>query len=84
MATKLISVTVRDRAGVQYEGEVKAITSHNPAGNFDILPMHSNFITVVREKLILHQSNGSKMELNIDNGVVRASENKVEIFLGIK
>ncbi len=81
---KLINVVVRDRAGIQFEGEVKAITSHNPTGTFDILPMHTNFITVVRQKLILHQANGSKMELNIENGVLRASEDKVEIYLGVK
>lgn len=84
MADKLITVVVRDRAGVQFEGEVKAITSHNPVGTFDVLPMHANFITVVRQKLILHQVNGSKMELNIENGVMRVSENKVEIYLGVK
>lgn len=81
---KLINVLVQDRSGIQYQGEVKAITSRNPVGIFDVLPRHINFITVVRDKLVLHQVNGSKMELNINNGVMRVSENKVEIYLEVR
>jgi len=84
MAVKLINVLVQDRSGIQYQGDVKAITSHNPAGTFDVLPRHINFITVVRDKLVLHQANGSKMELNIDNGVMRVCEDKVEIYLEVR
>jgi len=38
-----IHVTVRNRTRVLFDGDVKAVTSKNDTGIFDILPEHSNF-----------------------------------------
>lgn len=45
--------------------------------------MHSNFVTTIQEKIAIHLTGGSKKEINIENGVLRVKENKIEVYLGI-
>lgn len=83
MAAKLISVTIRDRQGVQFEGQVRAISGVNSKGPFDVLPIHTNFITILRKKLTLHKIDGTKQEIAADSGVMRVLQDKIEVYLGV-
>lgn len=78
-----LQVEVRSRQGLIFEGELEAITSYNSVGTFDVLPEHSNFISMISRKLILRQRDGRTDEITLDNGVMMVEENKVYIFLGI-
>ncbi len=68
---------------VVFEGEIEGLSSKNKKGEFDILPDHSNFITVVQEKLTLFFPDKSTKEFAVDLGVIRFLEDKVEVYLGI-
>lgn len=81
---KVIEVKIHDREGLVFEGQVRAVSAYNDRGLFDILPVHSNFISVLRKKLILHKTDGSKQEIHLDSGVVRVLLNKATVFVGIK
>ena len=83
---KLISlrVYIRDADKILFDGEVKAISFTNEMGVFDILPLHQNFISIVKEKLILHHQEGRKEEINIGGGVIKVYKNSVNVFLGIE
>ena len=82
--SKLISAKVYERGGVVFEGDVRGISAYNARGQFDVLPVHSNFISVLRKKLVLHQTDGSKRQISIDSGVMRILLNKAVIYIGIK
>ena len=85
MATsKLIPLTIHDRTGVVFSGEVRGISAYNARGLFDVLPLHSNFISVLRKKLVLHKSDGSKEEIHLDSGVIRILLSKAVVFVGVK
>ncbi len=62
---------------------MRAITSYNEVGTFDVLPEHANFISLIQKSLIIHELRGSKNEIKFDVALLRVSENKVEIYLGI-
>lgn len=78
-----LQVTVRSRMGLVFEGELEAVTSYNMVGEFDVLPQHANFISMIRKKLILHKSAGKQDEMNIDKGVLMVNRNKVQVFIGV-
>jgi len=80
---RLLSVRVRSRQGLVYEGDLWAVTSYNQVGQFDILPGHSNFVTMITKKLILRRSATKNEEINVDNGVLIVEGNHIEIFLGV-
>ena len=77
-----IHVTIKNRQNIYFDGEVSAITSFNDLGLFDILPKHENFISLIKNKIILHNKS-EKKELKIDQGLLKVRDNKVDIYLGI-
>jgi F0F1-type ATP synthase epsilon subunit len=77
-----LTVTVWSVETIIYQGQAKAITSVNEKGMFDLLPLHSNFVTLINQTLIIHEINGTKKPIAIDHGVLEIYENKVFIFLG--
>ncbi len=84
MADKKIHVIVRDRNHVLYEGEASGLSSKNSKGTFDILLNHANFISLVNETLYIHESGGREVPIPMNNAIVKAKENKVEVFVGVK
>ena len=79
----LILLKIQTREGFSFNDKVKAITSFNEKGIFDVLPRHENFISVIKDKIIIHTKDGKDKEMKIDNGVLKVYENEVHIFLGI-
>ncbi|QQG41561.1 MAG: hypothetical protein HYV90_05405 [Candidatus Woesebacteria bacterium] len=78
-----ISVTIHKRDGILYQGEAYAVSSTNEVGPFDVLPMHANFVTTIREKVIVTLENGKKNEFGLDTGILFVKEDLIEVFLGI-
>lgn len=84
MSGKFITVVVRSHQGTEFSGQATAVTGHNSKGVFDVLPNHSNFITVITKKLTVHLPNGTKKEMNLESGVMRVLTGSVEVFLGVE
>lgn len=78
-----LSVSVRDRSGILYEGRAEAVSSVNDKGPFDVLPLHENFISLIKQSLTISVSKEVRREIEIPAGVLTVKENKVEVYLGI-
>ena len=79
----LILLKIQTKEGVSFNDKVRAITSFNEKGIFDVLPQHENFISVIKDKIIIHTKDVKDKEMKIDNGVLKVYENEAHIFLGI-
>ncbi|KKQ74993.1 MAG: hypothetical protein US96_C0019G0007 [Candidatus Woesebacteria bacterium GW2011_GWB1_38_5b] len=79
ISTLHVNIKAKDR--IIYEGDVTAVTSFNDIGLFDILPLHENFISIVKNKVILHK-NDAQREFKIEAGVLKVRDNKVNIYIG--
>lgn len=79
----LLTVTVRTREHVLFNGQAKAVTSFNQKGVFDILPLHANFITLIQKMLIIYGLGGNKVELMIGSGVLKVTKDQVSVYLGV-
>lgn len=77
-------VVVRNREKVLYSGQAYAVTSVNDKGVFDILPQHANFITLIKEKVIVHPTLKENKEIQIENGIARVYKDKVYIYVNFK
>ncbi len=80
----MIAITVRNREGVVYEGQVLSVSGKNEVGKFDILPIHENFISLLSGDLNIKESDGRLTSIPVGEGVLKAMANRVEVFLGIK
>ena len=79
-----VYVIVRDKETILFEDEARAITSFNEKGIFDVLPLHENFISIIKKSVIIHRKTGQKHEIKIDNGILKVFENKINIYLGLE
>jgi len=77
-----LHLNIKDKGRIFFEGEVSAISTYNDIGIFDILPMHENIISLIKNKIIIHNENEEK-ELKIETGLLKANNGKVNIYLGI-
>lgn len=83
MAKPLISVMVRNRMGVVWEGEAAALSSQNKVGVFDILPRHINFVSTVGKRLRIQKLDGKIEEISAESGLIHVYADKVTVFLGV-
>ena len=81
--SKVLHVFIRNREKVLFDEDVQSISSRNEKGIFDILPLHSNFISLVEQRLILQRIDGTKNEIQVSNGILRVIENRVEVYIGV-
>ncbi len=63
--------------------KAEAVSSQNKLGNFDILPEHINFISLIYDDLVVHLLDKKKFTYKFEKGLLEVSENKVNIFLGL-
>ncbi|MBP9716319.1 MAG: hypothetical protein KBD51_00035 [Candidatus Levybacteria bacterium] len=80
--TPTIHVIIKNKESIIYDGQVTAVSSFNDVGLFDVLPLHENFISLVKDKIIIHDNSGQK-EFKINNGLLKVKDDKVDIYLGL-
>ena len=78
-----IDASIRSLKKAYFEGEASSLTSLNDKGEFDILPSHANFITLIQNYIIVNKGQKSEQKFLISNGILRVKENKVEVFLEV-
>jgi F0F1-type ATP synthase epsilon subunit len=78
-----IHLLVRNRDKIFFDEDVKAITSVNDTGLFDILPQHSNFISIIHDYIVIHKLEGTKQRININNGVLKVKDNLINCYINI-
>lgn len=78
-----IHVTVKSKEKILYDGVAHTVTSKNERGVFDILPLHTNFITLISEIIIIDKGLATEQKFEIEKGVLYVVSNKVDIYVGI-
>lgn len=83
MDLKILQVKISDREKTIFEGDAIAISSNNDIGPFDILGGHANFVTSIKEYVVVHKNNSVKTKFDIEKGILRVKENILEVFVGV-
>ena len=80
---QILSVHIRTREKVLYDGQALAVTSNDSSGMFDILPQHTNFISIIRDLIIIRKLDGTKEVFKLEQGVMKVVNNEVHAYLGV-
>lgn len=80
----ILNVIIRNKDKILYNGQAQAVTAINDRGPFDILAQHENFISLIKDKVIIHTGAKEKQEIQIENGILRVYKDKVYIYLNPK
>ncbi len=82
-SSEIINISVLSPEETLYSGQAKALTCHNEDGDFDVLPLHTNFISLIDEYVIIHMLNGERKKITIAKALMKAIENNITILLNI-
>lgn len=81
--TKL-TVNARAPFHVYYDGPADAVSALNKVGQFDILPGHADFFSVMEPGEVLIETGAKEpVTFTITNGIVTARDNEVMLFVNI-
>ena len=70
---------------VLFEDNALSVSSRNSKGNFDILPGHANFITIVENTpLIIRRDNGQTIKFDLPFGVIYSVDGKINIYTDLQ
>lgn len=84
MVDKPIHLKVATRGELVYEGDVISMSSVNDKGKFDVLIRHANFITLIRDEIIIRDTSGEERVIKIGRGILKVLENEASAYLGVK
>ena len=74
---------VRNRTQILFDEEVKSVSSKNDTGVFDVLPEHSNFISLISSPLTIRKLDGQKKEITFINGLIKVKDNVVHCYIDL-
>lgn len=83
MTDHLLSVTVKGPSKQEFKGEAVSVTSLNKKGKFDVLPFHINFISLIKEYVIIIQKDKKKITFPLQSGIMKVYEDNVNILIGV-
>lgn len=82
--TKILWVNIKRPDRIEFTGNAKAVTSINMRGKFDVLPFHSNFISLIKESITVHFEDKEPMSFTLQSGIIKVTENTVTVLIGIE
>jgi F0F1-type ATP synthase epsilon subunit len=82
--SNFLNVIVRSRENIIYQGQARSVSSKNELGKFDVLPMHSNFISLLKSPIRIVEVSGNVRDIPITNALFKVDANTVSVFVGIE
>jgi F0F1-type ATP synthase epsilon subunit len=74
-------VVVRNKEKLLFSGKAQAVSSINVKGPFDVLSQHENFISLIKDKVIIHITPTEQQEIKIENGIIRVFNDKIFVYV---
>jgi F0F1-type ATP synthase epsilon subunit len=81
--TEQLTVIARAPFHVYYEGPATALTATNKIGEFDILPGHADFFSMLLPCEVIIETTGEPVVFNINNGMVTVRDDEVMLFVNM-
>jgi len=80
---KKLNVIAREPFSIYYEGPADVVSAANKVGQFDILPGHADFFSILESGDIIIDNNQTPTIINVKNGIITVRDNEVMLFLNI-
>lgn len=77
-------VKVLSQFKTYFDGYAQSLSAENETGPFDILKGHANFISLLKPgEVRIKKLNNNEEKLDVERGIVRVNQDKVEVFLDV-
>jgi len=79
-----LQVKVFSPSTIYYEGQARSVSATNKTGEFDILPLHHNFITLlVAGSVTINTLKSAVITVPIKQSMLHVENNQVTVFLDV-
>ncbi|HEX5797517.1 MAG TPA: hypothetical protein VFX86_03955 [Candidatus Saccharimonadales bacterium] len=78
-----LTVIARAPFHIYYEGPADVVTATNKVGQFDILPGHADFFSILNPGDVLIETKTKSLNFHISNGIVAVRDNEVMLFVNM-
>jgi F0F1-type ATP synthase epsilon subunit len=79
---KKLEVSIRSALQSYFKDKAQTVTSYNDTGMFDILPQHANFVSIIKDRIIIDKGMQTQKEFKIERGVLSVRKDRVDVYLG--
>ena len=67
-----------------YTAQATSIETSNDNGDLSFLPGHANFISIIKDKVVINTGRSKAESFAFDRAVLRCFDSRVEIYMGIE
>jgi F0F1-type ATP synthase epsilon subunit len=78
-----LTVIVRSPFNVYYDGPARSISAANRVGQFDVLPGHADFFSMLTPGEVSIQNEGEPVTVEASNGIITVRDNIAYVFLNM-
>lgn len=78
-----LNVIARGPFQVYYEGTARTVSAENRIGQFDILPGHADFFSVLLPGDVSIETDKEPVTFKISNGIITVRDNEVMLFVNM-
>lgn len=78
-----LKVNARAPFHIYYEGPAKRVSAANKVGQFDVLPGHADFFSVLTPCEVSIETDADLITFTLTNGIVAVHDNEVMLFVNI-
>lgn len=79
-----LEVIVISPEEVLFEGKAQSVSCHNPNGSFDVLFEHTNFMSMIDQKITIIEPTGNTRDIPIEQALIQVKNNSVTILVNIQ
>ena len=78
-----LNVIARAPFHIYYEGPAHTVSASNRVGQFDILPEHADFFSILEPGEVIIDTDTDPVTFTIHNGIVAVRDNEVMLFVNM-
>lgn len=75
-----LTVIARAPFQIYYEGSATSVSASNKVGDFDVLPGHADFFSVLEPCEVIIETGGDPVSFNLSNGIIAVRDDEVMLF----
>jgi F0F1-type ATP synthase epsilon subunit len=81
--TEKLTVVARSPFELYFEGEAIALSASNRVGDFDVLPGHADFFSMLQPGEVVIQTDDEPVKIDAKNGILTVRDNQVYLFVNM-
>ena len=83
-STERLNIIARSPFELYFEGDASALSATNKVGDFDVLPGHADFFSMLEPgEIVVTPLDGKQVKIDAKSGIITVRDNQVLLFVNM-